>query len=612
MSDAPVDLEKVRRAKSRTRKKRGQDLVIATLKPGGSFMDMEPGAWRVAADEYGLPPKCPVKPLGRKGDTFYLFNVFGGVAQLGPKSGRGDLEALFSGAKYFPCWAWPKKGRRGSEDFNFNVDLARADLFEACTVRQLSQPEDVEETIRGRGCWPDAEGLVVHLGDKVILADGTEKEPHADDRFVYPVRPSIDPPAKDEAVAGTDGPGRQLIQKLQSWNWLRPELDPYLLLGWLGVAFLGPAASWRPMLYIVGDAGTGKSQLTFLLKAVLGRWALLTTNATAPSIYRELRSDGIAVICDEAEGRVDNRRGKSVVDLAREAASGSMSMRASADGDGSDKFKVRSAFAFAAINMPPAESADYSRMALLQLRPIEKPGESPVDEREEAQAGAQILRRLINRYDAVVENVRTFRDAFLKGGHGGRGGDTFAELIGLAWSILEDDAPDQEALDYWAKMLTPGNLTEIQAQRANWEACLDQMFSAQPDVWRNNGAKSVGELFGRWRDNVDATMTVADLRDRLAQVGLGLLFHGGVQKFDAAWLFVPVSHPQTRTLFARTKWEGEPGTPGTWVTALRGAPDGVVERQASKAYIGGRKMSGVAVCLARVLEKDKDDGAQGG
>lgn len=604
-----ADLEKVRRARASIKMtragKRGADLdKFEKMTPGGAFMGFEPGAWREKADRYGLPPGCPVRPLGREGDTCFVLNVFGGITEIGPKAGRGDVRVIFAGAKYFPSWAWPKKAKRGSEDFNYNVDLCLEDIVEACTRRQREVGGNVRDSVRGRGCWPGPDsGLFVHLGDRVLTPDGDELEPYASEDHVYPMRPPINAPASEAAIAGADGAGDRLLGKLMTWKWMRPELDPFLLLGWIGAAFLGAALPWRPIVFVTGDRGTGKSQLMALVKATLQRWAILTTNSTAPSIYRELNCDALAVMNDEAEGKRDNRRAMAVIELAREAASGSMTMRAA--GDSADKFTVRSAFMFSAINMPPLEPADYSRMTLLQLRPFDKPGSSPLDEREDALAGAQILRRLIDRYDGFVAAFRAFRDALIAAGHDGRGGDTFGVLLASQWVILNDETPKTDDLKEWAAACAPSRMIELEGSRANWEACLDQLLTAQPDAWKNYAAKSVGAFLINWRLNRDATLTLAEIRSRLAEVGLGLNFKGKVKDFEAAWLFVPAAHPLTRVLFKETKWAGEAGAPGTWVTALRGAPDGIVEHRAIKVRIAGRNYSGVAVNLAAVLEKEE-------
>ena len=618
MSEAPSNddgkvttLDDQRRRKARARVRiAAAATVTPAMKPGGAYMGVAPGAWREKhADEFGMPTQCPVKPLGRDGSNFYFLNVFGGVQSLNPKSGRGDIAALFSGAKYFPCWAWPKKGKRTGEEFdpNFNADLARDDLMEAASLKQRRTQMNVHDAIRGRGCWPGPDGgLYVHVGNRVIAPGGEILEPFSDADHVYPMRPPIGGPATEAAIGGTDGPGAQLLADFQSWRWARPDIDPYLLLGWVGSAFLGPALHWRPVVYAVGDAGTGKSDLGKLVKAVLGRWAILTTNATAPSIYRELNGDGLAVMNDEAEGERDGRRGQALIRLAREAASGAMTMRAS--GDGADKFTVRSSFFFSAINMTSLGPQDYSRMAILMLRPFETPGRSPLDERLHGLIGAQLLRRLIDRYDRVVAAVEAFRGALIGAGHDGRGGDTFGTLAGVAHVMLHDDAPDAALLADWAQRLAAAKLIELEGKRPNWEACLDQLLAAQPDCYRTFAAKSVGALLMHARKLKDPEiLSIDDVRDRLALVGLGLLMRGRGKDWANAWLFVPSGHPQTRLLFRDTKWEGEPGEPGTWATALRGGPSDAVDQGQVKGTVSGRKVSGVAIRIDAILQQDEED-----
>ncbi len=605
-----ADLDKVRQAKSRLKMTRasvagGGLEKFERMVPGGAWKGIEPGQWRAKGDRFGLPEECPVKPLGRDGDVCYILNVFGSITELTTKSGRGDVRALFAGAKYFPSWAWPKKAKRGAEDFNYNVDLCLEDLVEAATRRQRELGLNVIDSVRGRGCWPAAEGgLYVHLGNRILGPDGSEIEPYANDDHVYPMRPPIDPPATGLPAAAAEDPGNRLLSKLMTWRWTRPDLDPFLLLGWIGAAFLGAALPWRPVAMVTGDIATGKSSLLALVKATLQKWAILTTNSTAPAIYRALNCDALAVINDEAEGKRDNRRAMAVIELAREAASGSMTMRAA--GDGADKFTVRSAFMFGCVNMPPLEPADYSRMALLQLRPFETAGQSPLDEREDAANGAMILRRLIDRYADVVEAFRLFRAALVEVGHDGRGGDTFGILLACQFVIREDGLPTAADLSEWKAAAAPDRMNELEGKRANWEACLDQLLTAQPEVWKTYAAKSVGSLLARWRDNHDPTMTEAGIRERLSEVGLGLVFRQRSRLFQCASLFVPAAHPLTRILFRDTKWGGEAGAPGTFVTALRGAPEKVVAGEAAQQRIAGRHYSGVLINLSEVLEKEEN------
>ena len=88
--------------------------AIRALRPGDKLLGlppMDPDGPRSAG---GLPPYCPVKPLGRDGDVFYFINAAGGLGELTPSSsGKGHLDALFSGAWPYLVWAWGRKKHLG-------------------------------------------------------------------------------------------------------------------------------------------------------------------------------------------------------------------------------------------------------------------------------------------------------------------------------------------------------------------------------------------------------------------------------------------------------------------------------------------------------------------
>ncbi len=86
------------------------------------------------------------------------------------------------------------------------------------------------------------------------------------DGMFYPQRPPITVPWR-EPVPPKDSPAKQLLEDLRSWTWERPTLDPVLVLGAIGVMFLGAALPWRPHLFLSGDKGVGKSTLQKVIRA---------------------------------------------------------------------------------------------------------------------------------------------------------------------------------------------------------------------------------------------------------------------------------------------------------------------------------------------------------
>jgi ABC-type cobalamin/Fe3+-siderophores transport system ATPase subunit len=102
-------------------------------------------------------------------------------------------------------------------------------------------------------------------------------------------------------------------------------IDAQLHLGWMFAALLGAAPEWRPIEWITGDSGTGKSTLMKLTRWVLGEHAMITSeDATAAGIKRRVANSALPVSLDEQEsdGAGGNRKVQELIKLARIASSG--------------------------------------------------------------------------------------------------------------------------------------------------------------------------------------------------------------------------------------------------------------------------------------------------
>jgi len=173
-------------------------------------------------------------------------------------------------------------------------------------------------------------------------------------RFVYPASaPQPRPGVRDDELKGPSGrrfnlrkPGEELLKLLGTWNWKRSEIDAQLLLGWIAAAMIGGALKWRPMAWVTGGAGTGKSTLQHLLDALFGEGGLIDcADTTAAGVYQLLGHRTLPVAIDELEADADNTRVMSVIKLARLAASGGRMMRGGSDHQ-SVSFEMRSCFFF--------------------------------------------------------------------------------------------------------------------------------------------------------------------------------------------------------------------------------------------------------------------------
>ena len=207
----------------------------------------------------------------------------------------------------------------------------------ACANEGLWDPSS---RCRGVGGWStDAGGLIFHCGDTIFIQPPDQQvyltyQPGRIDEHVYPAGPKR--PHPDIAAGDPSRAGSETFEILRSWSWKRPGLDPVLLLGWIGAALLGGALRWRPMIWVTGDAETGKSTLHEFVFDLFGRGIIRASDATAASLWQKLGYSSIPVVVDELEAEADDRQAQKVIALARQAASGGVILRGGADHVGTE------------------------------------------------------------------------------------------------------------------------------------------------------------------------------------------------------------------------------------------------------------------------------------
>jgi hypothetical protein len=561
---------------------------------------VDPGQWRDAGfiDRVtGLPPNCPVTPLGKAGDIIYVLDTLGEVAMLkAGSSGKGPIGYLFGGRSGYLEWAWPRFGKGPKNGprpvVGWEADDARQALVDACSWKGVF--DDVDR-VRGRGAWLNSDGsLIYHAGNRVLWC-GQWKHPGELGDWVFPARTPIMSPQPGPADPGEI---RTLQVMLETWNWTRGELDARLLLGWIAAALIGGALDWRPMVFLTGDAGTGKSTLQKLMGAVIGRGLVSSVNTTGPALYQRLKHDVVPVSVDELESEADTRVADVVIKLVRTAASGGKISRGSSDGVARE-YECRSAFVLSAINHPPLNGQDEQRLAILALRPIERAAVDGLFEGMDPQRiGKALLRRMIDGWPRWARTLKAYRKALIEvGGHTGRSADQFGPMI-AAWHIaLHDEEPSAELLDYWVKALDVSTLKETNGQAPNWRQCLNHLVDVQPDALRTYANKSLSGYIEQFRDKNH----LDDLVSRVRDLGLAISFpKGAADTWENARLFVPTTHPEVSKLFAGTQWAGRPGAGGVWASALLQAPKDVAQAGVCGRGLD-RERKGVMIQLAAVF-----------
>lgn len=503
---------------------------------------------------------CPVTPLGRDGKVFFFLTKKGQlVSYEDGKFGQAHLEALFADDLWWLMRSYPAFNQGGTLT-GFKADLARKALFVSCAKFDVFDPR---EKVRGLGCWRDADGqLVMHLGNEVRI-EGRPKpvKPGMIDDFVYPGRPKVPPPIME----GGKESAQAMLADFQTWSWSRGQLDARLLLGWLGCAVLGAALDWRPMIFMTGDAGTGKSSLQERLKKLLPQRMASTVDASPAALRQIVNQDAMAVSFDEIEADVNTDQAVNVMKLARVAASGGTTYRGGKDHNASE-FTLRGCFAFSAIVPPSMRAQDMQRMTFLRLQPLKKGTElADFSDGELREHGQRLVGRLVQGWSRWKPTLRAYEQALHRLGHNQRGAKQFGTLLASADLMLFDEVPSADVADNMARGLARNDLYEYESSEPVWLRIFRALINAHPPAWGTGSIDSVGDAVRAYlkRNTANAEEGRKHQR-RLNRVGLAVVR----SKSGHDFLAISPTHGQLNAIFRDTDYRASGGD-GAWTSALR-------------------------------------------
>jgi putative DNA primase/helicase len=226
------------------------------------------------------------------------------------------------------------------------------------------------DVIRGAGVWVEKDGAhVLHMGQKLLVEDDLYDVNDFDSDYMYEA-------TKDLGVRYVKPLGTPQAKKLVDiCDWLDWDSPIYgkLLAGFAALAPMCGGLAWRPHIWLTGSAGSGKTTVVSrILNRVCGKMSLFVQgDSSAAGIRQWLGSDALPVVFDEFEGETAKRLDElqKILDLARQASSesGALMLKGSGSGDAVE-FKIRSCFAFSAINVNIQHYADASRITVLTLK----------------------------------------------------------------------------------------------------------------------------------------------------------------------------------------------------------------------------------------------------
>jgi hypothetical protein len=553
-------------------------------KPGRPWQGVQPGEWQVHGEQDAtgyLPADCPVKPLGYDGENFYFLDTMGQVFNTGDSAlGVERIQKLFAGHEDFVYWAWPaKEPKKMFADPTFKSERIRRDLYAACRERGAWSSSSL---VRGRGAWRDLEGnLILHCGDHLWL-DGKIEETGEHGDFIYPRRPPSLAPWS-EPVLPADNPAIHIVELLRTWNFARGDIDAMFLLGWIGVAMLGGALEWRPSIFSVGDAGTGKSELFGkhgLLRAILGRMMVTTTNASEAGLYQLVGHDSLPISIDELEGDEGREQAQKIIKMARDAASGSVRIRGGQNHKGVD-FEAQSTFSFSGINPPPIPPANLTRLVIVEMLPLlATSNKKPVLKAAET-VGPRLLRVLMDKWEDLKERLEEYYAILREAGHDSRGQKTFGTFLAVAHTMLGQEGLEALGLPHesseggygvWGERLAPDKMPELEGVEPEWKKCLDMILTSIIDNYSGGQRRTVAQELQKLK--MDPDVSISGTRERLAAIDIGLM--GSID--TGLILVIPNQSQILGTALINTPYGDRAGN-GSWKWALRRGPPEIVMKE---------------------------------
>lgn len=571
--------------------------------------------------EISMPAGCPVEPLGTWNNLFYFLTALGELRALAAdKVANKHIVGMFAPFTPYLFDQWPRKKEVPIRDdagkivkdaegnalvewivTGWRADDVSLELMRVCGARGVWSPRD---KVRGRGAHVDEHGrLILHCGNQ-ILFNGTWSKPSIYDGFVYPTAPAIarpgprpDPkkPAFSIEVDGEHRPapaGIALLHWLRKWNWARPSIDPILALGFIAIARYGGAIAWRPLAWITGGAGEGKSTLMELIGDLFQGGLLKLESASEAAVRQLLGQDTLPVVLDEQEATTDERKMEAIIGLARIAASGGNIGKGGQDHQGV-QFTARSCFLFSSILIPPLMPADKSRMAVLELKRLPAGSREPkISAAERRDMCAAVSRRMVDHWGRWPRLFEAFSDALIDiGGHKGRGAKVFGTLLTAAHIMLDDDPPEEAELAMWGRQLAVSRLAELADSDGDDKRCLQHLGTSLVQL----DGRGQQRLISDWVDQAVRTAPSESIaedaremeaerrkaRDQLAKIGLGIIVgrerkRGDIEDEERprpvpgrTYLAVANAHQGLARIFADSDWKSRAGASGVWVQSLK-------------------------------------------
>lgn len=504
----------------------------------------------VECDKYGRR----FKALGYHKNKFYYFPYrFQQVIEL-PAAGHTSTQMLMLADIEF----WEKRFKVELGKKAIDWDLAANTLFRSNASHGPFNPD----LVRGCGAWVDNGKIVVHEGNRLIIDKVPVNIMDYESNYIY---------EKSTPLKMWDGnpmrlhEANKLMLLCERFLWEK-KINARLFAGWIFLANMCGALTWRPHIWVSGEAGSGKTTIVYgLAKKILGDACLGVQAKTSESGIRQaLKRDAFPVIFDEIDTQTlrDQERVKDIIELARQASSDTDGdlLKGSTSGD-AVVYKIRSMFCYSSIKTQIEQTADASRISVINmLRPSKEQNkanwadmEKTIFELTRPEWSSSFRSRSISMIDKVLANIKTFSKE-LSLVFNTRVGDQLGSLLAGAYNgYYSDGLITPEKAREWIESQDWEEQSVINTERDEMmclKAILETKVTVSTDTTRLE--RTIEELLVAANDSMNVTSDTIAVSQKDAETTLlryGIKFDG-----DASMVWISSSHNSIKKMLIGSPW----------------------------------------------------------
>lgn len=438
------------------------------------------------------------------------------TSALNSKSGLMRLQPL----EYWLRFYLSDKGN------SINTDEASNDLIQKCHEVGVFKPESV----RGAGVWEDDGRIVYNAGDKLYIS-GEKHDLHSSSfrtRNIYNLdadRPEpLEPLSKEESSL--------IYEVAKNLNCDNPLASAMVLTGWLFIAPISGALSWRPHIWLTGASGTGKSYLleNFIFR-IIKNFSVYMQGGTSEAGLRAATSNGsFPVVFDEFETNdvKSGERVAAIIELARQASSSGNGYITKSTAQGGIKtFKPQFSMMVSSVRVGLEHEEDVNRFAIIELNrggnaeQFKKLNESIKKVFSIKNFSERLFSRALNNVDNIKISSEILKNEISKK-YSMRKGQQFGSILSGFWHLTNDNVITQEEAENLVRCAN-GVLESKFNDLEDEMNCLNYLLDSTHDFENSDGKRRESVRYAIYTTIENKSPFPADWTNWLAKLGIKIL-----------------------------------------------------------------------------------------